>query len=317
MRAVTLLLLLPALAAGLGWGGCAEPADRVRASTGRSPGIRPTAEEPPPPQQDREDPSREAAPEAAGDDLLPAEIATVGFDGYTQAPIVLLRELASGRVVPIWVGFSEARAIAAALHGVEFPRPMTHDLMADLLSRLDAHLEEVVVHDLKDGTYYGLLKLRVDGSDEPLLVDSRPSDGLALALRTGAAIRVARRVLEQTPEYQFLAPEAGEQVVQGLGLTVVTPTAALREELGLPERPGVVVTTVTGQAAEKGIRRGDLIVEVNGVVPESPIGFLDAIRDTPFTEPIRLKLWRDGEELSLELAPELPQAPPKKEGDVA
>ena len=243
----------------------------------------------------------------ASDDLLPAEVATVGWDAVSDSPIVLVRELGSGRLVPIWVGAAEAQAIAAALHGIEAPRPMTHDLMSSLLAKLDAKLEEVQIHDLRGGTYYGWLKLRVAQRAEPMLVDTRPSDGLALALRTGAQIRLARKVLDQTPEFDFMAPE-DEQVVRMAGLTVVAASAELRREFQLPERPGVVVSAAAGEAARKGLRRGDLIVLVNGLVPANPLEFLKAIRSSAAKAPVPVTYWRDGKVFTIELKPAL--APP-------
>jgi bifunctional DNase/RNase len=256
----------------------------------------------------------EPAPPAA-DDLLPAEVATVGWDGVSDSPIVLVRELGSGRLVPIWVGAAEAQAIAAALHGIEPPRPMTHDLMTSLLTKLDAKLEEVHIHDLRGGTYYGWLKLRVPSQSEPMLVDTRPSDGLALALRTGAQIRLARKVLDQTPEFDFLAPDAAEQVVRMAGLTVVGVSPELRKEFTLPERKGVVVSAATGEAARKGLRRGDLIVEVNGVAPANPLEFLQAVRGAPTKTVLRVTYWREGKETAIEL--KLTPIEPSGESEVA
>ena len=299
-----------ALAAVLGLGGACST------SSGRgNPGSHPTppassqaappppgAPQPPPPSAPEPAPPANGSPAEAT--LLAAEIATVGWDGLTDSPIVLLRELSTGRVVPIWVGVAEARAIAAALLGVEFPRPMTHDLMADLVGKLDARLEEVQIHDVRDGTYYGLLQLRVDGRADPLVVDTRPSDGMALALRTGAAIRLSRKVLDETPDYEFLAPEAGEQVVRALGLTVVAPSAELRQEFTLPEREGVVVLTVSGEAERKGLLRGDLIVGVNGAVPKTPLDLLDVVRGAPAGRPIRVTYLRAGVEATVEVLPD-------------
>lgn len=236
-------------------------------------------------------------------DYRPAEIATVGWDGLAQSPIVLVRDLSSGRVVPIWVGLSEAQAIAAALHEVEYPRPMTHDLMASLLERLDATMEELLIHAMVDDTYYALIRLRVPGRDEPVLVDTRPSDGMALALRTGAAIRMSRQLVEDSPDYEFLAPEGAEQVVRALGMTLVAPTAELRERFGLPERQGLVVTRSTGEAETRGLRRGDLIVAVGGRAPEQPVDFLDALRDAPAGRLLAITYWRDGEEHTTEVDP--------------
>jgi len=265
---------------------------------------------------------QEASPETSPDTLpdalpeldgtyLPAEIATVGFDRLTGAPIVLLRELGSGQVVPIWVGTNEARAIALALHEIDFPRPLTHDLLRQVIGKLGAELEEVIVHDLVDGTYYGLLKLRVEGKDEPLLMDSRPSDGLALAARTGAAISISQKILDQSPDYEFMAPRESDQVVRLSGLTLVAPTEAHRDEFGLGERIGVLVTRATGVAGRQGLRRGDLILEVNGKALGSPVEFLDRLEETPPGEPLELKIWRDGEEKTLDFVPD--RRPPEDE----
>lgn len=260
-----------------------------------------------------------AAPGAGGahEGSVPAEIATVGWDGLSNAPLVLLRDVASGQVVPIWVGVAEARAIAAALQGVEFPRPMTHDLMHDLVAGLGGRLEVLHIHDLRDGTYYGRLELRVEGRETPLLVDTRPSDGMALALRSGAEIRIAQKVMDDTPDFEFLAPEAGEQVVSALGLTLVAPTEALRRELALPERQGLMVRSAVGAAARAGMRRGDFVVEVAGTSPETPMDFLEAVRSLPLAASVPVTYWRDGEEATVELLPEPPRRRAPRPGRIA
>jgi len=250
-------------------------------------------------------PAAAAGAELAGD-LRTAEVATVGWDSATASPVVLLREVETGQLVPIWVGIAEAQAIASALHEVAYPRPMTHDLMANLLQRLDARLDELVIHDVVDGTYYGMLKLRVDGG-EPVLVDTRPSDGLALALRAGATIRLSQEILEETPEVDFHAPDEPDQVVRALGLTVVAPSAELREEFSLPDRPGLVVIRAVGRAADEGIRRGDLLLEVGGVPAATPLDFLETVRDAPLGAPLAVRYWSDGEERETSLAPDEPE----------
>src|SRR5262245_17163416 len=99
----------------------------------------------------------------AQSDTVPVELSTVGLDGRTGTPIVVLRDPESGGVLPVWIGPMEAQAIALALHGVVMPRPMTHDLMASLIAELRAEVEEVVVTDLRNNTYFGLLRLKVAG----------------------------------------------------------------------------------------------------------------------------------------------------------
>ncbi len=251
-------------------------------------------------------PEAEAGPVA---DLLSAELTTVGWDELSGSPVVLLRELDSGQVLPIWIGLAEARAISRELHGIELQRPMTHDLMASLLGHLDAELEEVVVHDLREGTYYGLLKVRLEGQAEPRWIDTRPSDGLALALRTDAEIRIARKLIDDLPDYRFLAPDTPEQVVRALGLTVVAADEAWREELSLPDRPGLVVIAAGGEADRRGMRRGDLIVAIDGRPAREPLDLLTAIADAPAGETLALTYWRDGAEISVELDLATPKRP--------
>jgi uncharacterized protein len=131
--------------------------------------------------------------------LATVEVASVAIDPRTQSPVVLLSDPTTGRVVPIWIGVAEAEAIVRSLHGVAVPRPMTHDLLANTVRRLGARVEEVVIYEQREGTYYGLIRLS-NGSRKAVEIDSRPSDGVALALRTGAPIRVARSLLLESPE---------------------------------------------------------------------------------------------------------------------
>ena len=251
-------------------------------------------------------PSLETASPPDGE-LLRAELSTVGFDQISGSPVVLLRELESGQVLPIWIGIAEARAISFELHGVELERPMTHDLLANVLAVLGARLEEVVVHDLREGTYYGLLKLWLDGEETPRWVDTRPSDGLALALRAGAGIRVSKKLIENQPELDFMAPEGPDQVVRALGLTVVAPSAELRAELSLPEREGLVVIAAGGEAGRRGLTRGDLIVALDGTPPSEPLDLLSAIEDASGGT-LEVTYWREGEETTVELSVEAPPA---------
>ena len=252
----------------------------------------------------------------ANGEFVAVELSTIGLDGRTGTPIVLLREPQSGSLVPIWIGSAEAQAIALSLHGVIPPRPMTHDLMESLISALNAEVEEVVVTDLRNNTYYGLVRLRVNGEKKTRDVDSRPSDALALALRTGAPIRVARKILASSPEFEFIAPEGPNQVVQALGMAVVVATPTLRKEFKLGDRSGVVVTTVAGLAREKGVRRGDLIVEVNGKPIEDPGAFLEAVRATKPPAQVRITYWRDGNTRSIELPTDVPRPKPGVGGRV-
>ena len=247
---------------------------------------------------------------------VPVELSTIGIDGRTGTPIVVLRDPESGGVLPVWIGPAEAQAIALALHGIIPPRPMTHDLMASLISELRAEVEEVVVTELRNNTYFGVVRLRVPGDRKIRDVDSRPSDALALALRTGAPIRVARKILAAAPEFDFIAPEGPNQVVQALGMTVVIATPSLRKEFRLGDQRGVVVTSAFGAARDKGMRRGDLVTEVNGKAVAEPAAFFEAVRAVPPRGQVRITYWRSGDTRTIEIPADVPPAKPGRRGRV-
>ncbi|MBL8144018.1 MAG: bifunctional nuclease family protein [Gemmatimonadaceae bacterium] len=116
-------------------------------------------------------------------------------DPVTNNPIVVLHDEQGERVLPIWVGTFEANAIALQLENVAPPRPMTHDLLRQIITELKAIVVRVTVTEVKDATFFAVIELAVNG--ERVLVDSRPSDGIALALRAKAPIYVEEIVLEQ------------------------------------------------------------------------------------------------------------------------
>jgi bifunctional DNase/RNase len=118
------------------------------------------------------------------------------MDPLTNSPIVVLQDAKSDTLLPIWVGIFEANAIALQIEKVDTPRPMTHDLIKGLLSQLNATVLKIVVTELKDNTFYALIFLDVSG--KVITVDSRPSDAIALALRTEAPIFVTDDVLAKS-----------------------------------------------------------------------------------------------------------------------
>ena len=115
-------------------------------------------------------------------------------DPVTNMPIILLRDAAGQKVLPIWVGIFEANAIALQIENVTPPRPMTHDLLRNVITDLKASVQKIVVCDLKDNTFYALIYLDVSGSS--VAVDARPSDAIALALRARCPIFVEDSVIE-------------------------------------------------------------------------------------------------------------------------
>jgi bifunctional DNase/RNase len=127
-------------------------------------------------------------------ELLEMRVAVVTHDPNTNRPVLILKNEEAGKILPIWIGPYEAYAIMSAIEGVEPTRPMTHDLIKDLLDSLDARVERVVVNDLSDNTFYA--RVIVETRDGAIEIDSRPSDAIAVALRTASPIYVAREVIE-------------------------------------------------------------------------------------------------------------------------
>ena len=125
------------------------------------------------------------------------------MDPVTNMPIVILRDTGGDTVLPIWVGIFEANAIALEIEKVTTPRPMTHDLVKNVLFGLDATLKKVVVNELKDDTFYAVIWVERDG--EVISIDSRPSDALALALRLDCPIYVEEQVLKTSKATQTVS----------------------------------------------------------------------------------------------------------------
>ncbi len=118
------------------------------------------------------------------------------MDPVTNMPIVILKDINGAAVLPIWVGIYEANAIALEIEKVSTPRPMTHDLIKNLLTGLETRVHRVVVSDLRDDTFYAVIWLERDG--QTISIDSRPSDALALALRVDCPIFVEDEVLKNS-----------------------------------------------------------------------------------------------------------------------
>ncbi|MDD5719686.1 MAG: bifunctional nuclease family protein [Candidatus Krumholzibacteria bacterium] len=127
--------------------------------------------------------------------MIKVDIAGMSLDQRTEAPVVLLYVPPEEMCLPIWIGPAEAASIALALRGQSFARPLTHDLLAMVIDGLGGRVERVVITDQRDSTYYARIFL---GRDRDVVaVDARPSDGIALALRTGAPIYLEAAVLEK------------------------------------------------------------------------------------------------------------------------
>lgn len=155
---------------------------------------------------------------------LRVEIKGLMLDPSSQVPIVILRDVENQLFLPIWIGIAEAQAIAARMEGIEPPRPMTHDLLRSVVEKLGAKVSKIVISDLKENTFFAAVHLT--RGDEEIVVDARPSDAIALALRVEAPIFVLQAVLDQA-QVNDLAAKASDQEKLKKWLEEVSP-----EELG-------------------------------------------------------------------------------------
>ncbi len=138
--------------------------------------------------------------------LVSMSIKGLMLDPVSNSPIVVLKDDQEKYFLPIWVGIFEANAIALQLENITTPRPMTHDLLRNMISQLNAQVIRVVINDLRDSTFFAQIRIIRDG--KTLELDARPSDAIALALRTEAPIFVEQSVLDQA---QTISPDSGEE----------------------------------------------------------------------------------------------------------
>ena len=122
-------------------------------------------------------------------------------DPISKMPIVVLEDQNKQRMLPIWIGLFEANAIALKIENISTPRPMTHDLLKSVLKKLDISIEKIVVNDVRDNTFYAMIHCR--HNNELMTIDSRPSDAIALALRTESPIFVEEEVVEKAHSLKF------------------------------------------------------------------------------------------------------------------
>ena len=144
-----------------------------------------------------------------GERLIPVKVKGIVIDSKANNPVVVLVDEAGRKVLPIWIGVFEAEAISRGLEDVVTLRPMTHDLLKQVLDTFHVSVDRVVINDLKGSTYYANLYLNVEGKE--LIVDSRPSDAIALAVRVKAPIFISESVVKSTEDLGMAAAHLLEE----------------------------------------------------------------------------------------------------------
>ena len=133
----------------------------------------------------------------------PMSITGLTVDPITNSPIVILKEIDGDGTLPIWIGLLEATAIASELEGIKFSRPMTHDLLKNMMDMVHVRVSKIEVCDLKDNTYYARINFEFNGKD--MSIDARPSDAIALSLRLDAPIFVSEDVISRSTQIDLKA----------------------------------------------------------------------------------------------------------------
>ncbi len=150
--------------------------------------------------------------------MVKMEIKGLVVDPVSDVPVVILQRPGAAKFLPIWIGHWEANSIALVLEGVTTPRPMTHDLMANVISTLGRKVSGVYIHTLSENVYHATIQLTNGGdpSGEGLLVDARPSDAISLAIRTGCDIYVSEEVLEAAEKDEPTVEESLRSILEKL-----------------------------------------------------------------------------------------------------
>ena len=208
---------------------------------------------------------------------LEARVKTMLIDPNSQTPVVILETVADKKPLPIWIDVPEARAIALELEHVSLPRPLTHDLIRNILQSLGANLQRVTITELRNSTYFANLSLAT--REKVVHVDSRPSDAIAVALRMKAPIFVSTQVLAKSKPLPGPAGRA-EQTQKKLGFQAQDLTPELAKLFDSQQQRGVLVTDVAagGLATKAGLNRGDIITKANEQAISSTIELESAIQ---------------------------------------
>jgi bifunctional DNase/RNase len=197
-------------------------------------------------------------------DQVRVDVTDVAYDHSTDTHYLVLEEKSGRRVLPIAIGDEEAQAIMFELRGIKPERPLTYELLLRLIDQTGNKVDRVVIGDMRDEVYYA--KVYLDRGR--YILDSRPSDAIALAIGANAPIFVADKLL-QAATMETMSPPIN--IVKGLGMTMQELTPELAQYFGVGVNSGVLVADIGNDAQKTGLRRGDIVTQIDG----RPITTLD------------------------------------------
>ena len=229
------------------------------------------------------------------------EVKGVSLGAIGQNPVVILVDKEGKKALPIWIGLLEANAIDKELKGITSPRPMTHDLIYSILDQAHVKVKEVKIVDLKDNTFYATLFLIINKG--VVEVDARPSDAIALALKSKAQIFVSIKILNE----QGISLAKEEVFGERYGIRIQQITPSLASHFNFKDQKGVLVSEVISgsQAEASAIKPGDIITKVNLKEVGSIQEFEEAFDAAKASNSIHILLYRDDKfkEVNLFLKP--------------
>jgi bifunctional DNase/RNase len=231
------------------------------------------------------------------------EVTSVGLDHDTGTHYVMLEDLGHQRAVPILVGDNEAEVITLQMHGLRAPRPLTQDLLRNVIEQTGNHVDRVVITEVRNEVY--LAKIVLDGGRHK--VDSRPSDAIALAMGTHAPIYVNEKLL--TPDSELgelgmsVAMKGVPKTERGLGIAVQELTPTLASYFEVPPKSAVLVDEVGPNATRAGMKRGDLLTSIDGKTIAGVTDFDREVASLKEGRPIVLTIRRGRREQSVTLKP--------------
>jgi bifunctional DNase/RNase len=245
-----------------------------------------------------------SAPKSSANDSVKGEakveVTSVGVDQDSGAHFVLLENLSGDRAVPILIGDSEAESITLQMHGLRPPRPLTQDLLRNVIEQTGNHVDRVVITEMRDEVYHA--KIVLDGGRHK--VDSRPSDAIALAMGTHAPIFVNEKLLTPRSELGISVAATGTpKSARGLGIAVQEPSPTLAGYFQVAPKSAVLVNEVGSSASRAGMKRGDLLTSIDGKTIAGVTDFDREVATLKEGQAVVLQIRRGTSEQSITLEP--------------
>jgi bifunctional DNase/RNase len=241
-----------------------------------------------------ETPAGKPAPQAAKEDeYIRVNIHQLVVDPANQQPVVSLSDSDEKRTLFIWIGMSEARAIFSELQGIEHSRPLTHDLLARVIEKVEGKIHHIAITHTENNIFYATIV--IEENDKLVEIDARPSDSIVLALKFDAPILISKNLFEKMSIPLPVQTESED--IYGLTLQELTPELAAY--LSFKSDRGVMVSSVVkGSQAEKdGFKTGDIIVEVGDKVVGSALNVKDLLANRKAA--LKIKIFRKSDYLSI------------------